>query len=68
MNGLGQEELFERLEKAREDRGLDIDEFVKTHFGIASHKYRDWLEGKSKPSKEVHEDMEKKLIKLEETR
>lgn len=34
MNGLLPEELFERLEKAREARGLDTDGFVKTLLGI----------------------------------
>lgn len=67
MKRIAPKEPFKRLEDVREARGLDIDEFTNTHLGVAPHKYRDWTKGNCEPSKEVHKDMEKKLLDLEET-
>ncbi|MFB6214574.1 MAG: hypothetical protein ABEI54_01775 [Candidatus Bipolaricaulia bacterium] len=66
MRNLGPKELFKRFEDLRNSLELDVDEFVHAHLGIEPHQYRDWRDGKGKPSKEVHNNMEERLIELEE--
>lgn len=67
MRNLSHKELFKRFEDLRNSFELDLDEFVHAHLGIEPHQYRDWVDGKGKPSKEVHEDMEERLLELEES-